>query len=247
MILPTGHLQSPREPNLPKNVIAEAKLRSRNNPVARGISNPQRPCHPCGEPAREARAITNESPRTSQVDTISDLDWVQKRRFVFRRPLVRTTHGRLHFWTQSHLVPPRAAWRASRGGLSVNDFIKLMTVQSIRRGSLLPWPTRGFYWLKPRGCFGSCRGPFGTPLHQEVACLSGERNTDILDGLNFKPKAAPPQVASAPARAADEGNTIPSRQSRCASLDFNENTLALFAQGARRLATSSTGGSHALP
>jgi histidinol dehydrogenase len=76
----------------------------------------------------EARTITNRlAPEHLTVDAASDLDWVQNAGSVFHRPLVCAAHGRLHL-RPNHTLPTGGMARV-RGGLSVNDFVKLITVQ----------------------------------------------------------------------------------------------------------------------
>ena len=112
---------------LAKDVIAEAKLRSRNNPVARE-SLTRNGVVILASSAREARAITNRiAPEHLTVDTISDLDWVQNAGSVFvgrwsAQPMGDYISG------PNHTLPTGGMARV-RGGLSVNDFVKLITVQ----------------------------------------------------------------------------------------------------------------------
>ena len=113
--------------DLAKEVIAETKLRSRNNPIARqalarnGLAI-------IATSLDEARAITNRlAPEHLTVDSASDLDWVQNAGSVFvgrwsAQPMGDYISG------PNHTLPTGGMARV-RGGLSVNDFVKLITVQ----------------------------------------------------------------------------------------------------------------------
>lgn len=113
--------------DLAKAVIAEAKLQSRANPIARQALD----CngvviHASG--AAEAHEITNRlAPEHLTVDTAKDLDWVENAGSVFvgrwsAQPMGDYISG------PNHTLPTGGMARV-RGGLSVNDFIKLITVQ----------------------------------------------------------------------------------------------------------------------
>jgi len=113
--------------DLAKEVIAEAKLRSRDNPIARqsldghGLAI-------VASSVDEAHAITNRlAPEHLTVDAASDLDWVWNAGSVFvgrwsAQPMGDYISG------PNHTLPTGGMARV-RGGLSVNDFVKLITVQ----------------------------------------------------------------------------------------------------------------------
>ncbi len=113
--------------DLAKLVIAEAKLQSRNNPVAHealvrnGIAI-------VAADIEEAREITNRlAPEHLTVDSVSDLGWVTHAGSVFvggwsAQPMGDYISG------PNHTLPTGGMARV-RGGLSVNDFVKLVTVQ----------------------------------------------------------------------------------------------------------------------
>jgi histidinol dehydrogenase len=113
--------------DLAKEVIAEAKLRSRLNPVARQ-SLDRNGLVIVAANIDEARAITNRLvPEHLTVDAASDLDWVQNAGSVFvgrwsSQPMGDYISG------PNHTLPTGGMARV-RGGLSVNDFVKLITVQ----------------------------------------------------------------------------------------------------------------------
>ena len=113
--------------DLARAVIAETKARSRKNPVAReslrrnGVAIVARSIE-------EARGITNRlAPEHLTVDAASDLDWVDNAGSVFvgrwsAQPMGDYISG------PNHTLPTGGMARV-RGGLSVNDFVKLITVQ----------------------------------------------------------------------------------------------------------------------
>jgi histidinol dehydrogenase len=114
-------------PDLAKEVLAEARHQSRANPIARRSLDRNGVIFVASSP-EEARAITNRiAPEHLTVDTAKDLDWVQNAGSVFvgswsAQPLGDYISG------PNHTLPTGAMARV-RGGLSVNDFIKLITVQ----------------------------------------------------------------------------------------------------------------------
>jgi histidinol dehydrogenase len=113
--------------DLAKEVIAEAKLRSRNNAVAREALD-RNGLVILASSVDEARAITNRlAAEHLTVDAVSDLNWVQNAGSVFvgrwsAQPMGDYISG------PNHTLPTGGMARV-RGGLSVNDFVKLITVQ----------------------------------------------------------------------------------------------------------------------
>ncbi|MGO9434910.1 MAG: histidinol dehydrogenase [Terracidiphilus sp.] len=113
--------------DLAKEVIAEVKLRSRNNPVARESLGRNGVILVASDPG-DAHQITNRlAPEHLTVDTSADLDWVQNAGSVFigrwsAQPMGDYISG------PNHTLPTGGMARV-RGGLSVNDFVKLITVQ----------------------------------------------------------------------------------------------------------------------
>jgi histidinol dehydrogenase len=113
--------------NLAKEVIAESKLRSRRNAIARQALDRNGLVILAFNP-EEAQRITNRiAPEHLTVDADKDLDWVQNAGSVFigrwsAQPLGDYISG------PNHTLPTGGMARV-RGGLSVNDFVKLITVQ----------------------------------------------------------------------------------------------------------------------
>jgi histidinol dehydrogenase len=113
--------------DLAKEVMAAAKLRSRNNPVARQALD-RNGLVILAASVDEARQITNRlGPEHLTVDAASDLNWVWNAGSVFvgrwsAQPMGDYISG------PNHTLPTGGMARV-RGGLSVNDFVKLITVQ----------------------------------------------------------------------------------------------------------------------
>ena len=112
---------------LAKAVIDETKKRSRKNPVAREALE-KNGLVILAQNVIEARAITNRlAAEHLTVDAASDFDWVQNAGSVFigrwsAQPMGDYISG------PNHTLPTGGMARV-RGGLSVNDFVKLITVQ----------------------------------------------------------------------------------------------------------------------
>lgn len=113
--------------DLAQQVIAETKARSRNNVIAREALDRNGLVILAGS-IDEARQITNRfAPEHLTIDTAQDLDWVQNAGSVFigrwsAQPMGDYISG------PNHTLPTGGMARV-RGGLSVNDFVKLITVQ----------------------------------------------------------------------------------------------------------------------
>jgi histidinol dehydrogenase len=113
--------------DLAQEVIAEAKTRSRDNPVAKN-SLDRNGLVIVASSVDEARAITNLlALEHLTVDTASDLKWVENAGSVFvgrwsAQPMGDYISG------PNHTLPTGGMARV-RGGLSVYDFVKLITVQ----------------------------------------------------------------------------------------------------------------------
>jgi histidinol dehydrogenase len=112
---------------LAKAVIAETKRRSRSNSVARQ-SLSRNGLVILAADSEEAREITNFiAPEHLTVDSVADLDWVWNAGSVFigrwsAQPMGDYISG------PNHTLPTGGLAR-TRGGLSVNDFVRLITIQ----------------------------------------------------------------------------------------------------------------------
>jgi histidinol dehydrogenase len=119
---------------LAKSVIAEAKRLSAKNEVAR-VSLERNGLVIVAGSVDEARELTNRiAPEHLTVDELSDLDWVRNAGSVFigrwsPQPMGDYISG------PNHTLPTGGTARV-RGGLSVNDFVKLITVQRYDRQAL---------------------------------------------------------------------------------------------------------------
>ena len=115
-----------REP-LAKQVQAELKARGRSNPVARQALL-RNGLIVLAATSQEARELTNRlAPEHLTVDSASDLDWVRNAGSVFVGPWSPQPMGD-YISGPNHTLPTGGMARL-RGGLSVNDFLKLITVQ----------------------------------------------------------------------------------------------------------------------
>lgn len=112
---------------LAKAVVVETKLRAKENPVAK-TSLEKNGWVIVAADVQEAREITNRlAPEHLTVDAMSDLEWIENAGSVFvgrwsAQPLGDYISG------PNHTLPTGGQARV-RGGLSVNDFVKLLTVQ----------------------------------------------------------------------------------------------------------------------
>ena len=119
---------------LVKAVVTETKRLSGKNPVARASLERNGLVILAGS-LEEARELTNRiAPEHLTVDDASDLNWVRNAGSVFigrwsPQPMGDYISG------PNHTLPTGGTARV-RGGLSVNDFVKLITVQKYDRQAL---------------------------------------------------------------------------------------------------------------
>ena len=112
---------------LAQQVIAETKQRSRNNPVAKQALKDNGYIF-LASSKKEAQVITNRlASEHLSVDSEADLVWIQNAGSVFignhsSQPMGDYISGPNH-------TLPTGGMATTRGGLSVNDFVKLITVQ----------------------------------------------------------------------------------------------------------------------
>ncbi len=113
--------------DLARQVIAEVRERSRKNPTARAALA-RKGVALVAANLEEARALTNRlAPEHLTVDSQDDLAWIENAGSVFvgrwsAQPLGDYISG------PNHTLPTGGMARV-RGGLSVHDFLKLVTVQ----------------------------------------------------------------------------------------------------------------------
>jgi histidinol dehydrogenase len=113
--------------DLAKAVIAETKLRSGNNPVAREALKRNGYAFVAGSYEEVCDIANWLAPEHLTVDSVKDLEWVDNAGSVFvgrwsAQPMGDYISG------PNHTLPTGGMARV-RGGLSVNDFVKLITVQ----------------------------------------------------------------------------------------------------------------------
>ena len=152
------------QPSLAKAVIAEVKQRARENKIATAaLTN-----HGLAIVARsldEAHELTNRiAPEHLTVDSAADLAWVRNAGSVFigrwsAQPLGDYVSG------PNHTLPTSGLARV-RGGLSVFDFVKLVTVQE--------YSERGVQQLGPAAL--SLANAEGLTAHAEAIRVRGVRD-----------------------------------------------------------------------
>jgi histidinol dehydrogenase len=121
-------------PDLAAEVMSETKIRSRENPIARQ-SLDRYGLVILASDTDEARRITNQlAPEHLTVDDANDMKWVENAGSVFvgrwsAQPMGDYISGPNH-------TLPTGGMAHVRGGLSVYDFIKLITVQEYSQNAL---------------------------------------------------------------------------------------------------------------
>ena len=119
---------------LARSVVAEVKQQTRSNPIAReAIRN--NGCAIVARTADEAHDITNRlAPEHLTIDTEADLAWVRNAGSVFVGPCSAQPLGD-YISGPNHTLPTSGLARV-RGGLSVADFLKIVTVQQYAPNAL---------------------------------------------------------------------------------------------------------------
>ncbi|MDR3723213.1 MAG: histidinol dehydrogenase [Terracidiphilus sp.] len=137
---------------LAREVIAEAKTQAKENPVAK-TSLAKNGWAIVASDVDEARAITNRlAPEHLTVDSMRDLDWVENAGSVFvgrwsSQPMGDYISG------PNHTLPTGGQARV-RGGLSVNDFVKLVTVQEYTSAAMKTLGPKAALLAQAEGLFG---------------------------------------------------------------------------------------------
>jgi len=138
--------------DLAREVIADLKQRMKTNPVAK-TSLTRNGVVIIAADAAEARAITNRlAPEHLTVDSLRDLDWVENAGSVFvgrwsAQPMGDYISG------PNHTLPTGGTARL-RGGLSVNDFIKLITVQEYSAAAMRDLGPKAILLAEAEGLLG---------------------------------------------------------------------------------------------
>ncbi len=119
---------------LAKAVAAEVKQQSAPNEIA-AQSIAAQGCIFVTKTVTEARELTNRlAPEHLSVDSEADLAWVENAGSVFVGPFSPQSMGD-YVSGPNHVLPTGRAGRI-RGGLSVLDFVKIITVQTYTRAAL---------------------------------------------------------------------------------------------------------------
>jgi histidinol dehydrogenase len=119
---------------LAKNVAAQIKIQARGNAVAKQALGAQG-CIFVTATVRDAQELTNRlAPEHLTVDTANDLKWVRNAGSVFVGDHSPQSMGD-YVSGPNHVLPTGRVGRV-RGGLSVMDFVKVITVQEYTRQGL---------------------------------------------------------------------------------------------------------------
>jgi histidinol dehydrogenase len=119
---------------LAKDVAAEVKVQAKGNAIAKQSLAAQG-CIFVTATVREAQELTNRlAPEHLTVDTAADLKWVRNAGSVFVGEYAPQSMGD-YVSGPNHVLPTGRVGRV-RGGLSVMDFVKVITVQQYTRKGL---------------------------------------------------------------------------------------------------------------
>jgi histidinol dehydrogenase len=137
---------------LAREVVAETGQRSRTNPTAKEALKHNGYIFLAGS-KEEAQAITNRlAPEHLTIDSADDLEWVQNAGSVFigqhsPQPMGDYISGPNH-------TLPTGGMATVRGGLSVNDFVKLITVQEYSAEALVQLGPHAIRLAEAEGLIG---------------------------------------------------------------------------------------------
>ena len=119
---------------LAKQVERESKSQAKNNPLAKISLKARGTIFLCGS-VEESHTITNRlAPEHLTVDTMADLDWVTNAGSVFVGNHSPQSMGD-YISGPNHVLPTGRVGRM-RGGLSIMDFLKVITVQNYSAAGL---------------------------------------------------------------------------------------------------------------
>ena len=194
--------------SLASAVLAEAKRQSRDNPIAREALE-RNGLAIVASSVDEAHAITNRiAPEHLTVDATIDLDWVRNGGSVFigrwsAQPLGDYISG------PNHTLPTGGMARV-RGGLSVYDFVKVITVQEYSAQALRTLGPPATLLAEAEGLVGHAdairtRLQRGGPVAEPATALHPVPRARVLQMKEYHP---------------------PLGSRDALRLDFNENTLA---------------------
>jgi histidinol dehydrogenase len=137
---------------LAKGVAAEVKNQARENAVAKQALGAHGSIFVTAT-VREARELTNRlAPEHLTVDTAGDLKWVRNAGSVFIGEYSPQSMGD-YVSGPNHVLPTGRVGRI-RGGLSVMDFVKVITVQEYTRRGLRQMGTHAIALAEAEGLTG---------------------------------------------------------------------------------------------
>jgi histidinol dehydrogenase len=137
---------------LAKAVAVEVKARAKNNSIARQSLAAQG-CIFVTATVREAQELTNRlAPEHLTVDGATDLKWVRNAGSVFVGDHSPQSMGD-YISGPNHVLPTGRVGRV-RGGLSVMDFVKVITVQEYTRKGLKQMGPHAIAMAEAEGLFG---------------------------------------------------------------------------------------------
>ena len=137
---------------LAKEVAAEVKLQAKGNAIAKQSLNAQG-CIFVTATVREAQKLTNRlAPEHLTVDAASDLKWVRNAGSVFVGDHSPQSLGD-YVSGPNHVLPTGRVGRI-RGGLSVMDFVKMITVQEYTRKGLRQMGSHAIALAEAEGLMG---------------------------------------------------------------------------------------------
>jgi len=140
---------------LAKTVAAELKLQVKGNSVAKQSLDAQG-CIFVTATVREAQELTNRlAPEHLTVDTTNDLKWVRNAGSVFVGEYSPQSMGD-YVSGPNHVLPTGRAGRV-RGGLSVMDFLKIITVQQYTQEGLRRMGPHAIALAGAEGLFGHAK------------------------------------------------------------------------------------------
>ena len=137
---------------LGRAVLAEVKLQSRSNKLAKQSLNARGTIF-VTHTVTEAQDLTNRlAPEHLSVDAAKDLEWVESAGSVFVGPYAPQSMGD-YISGPNHVLPTGRNGRV-RGGLSVFDFVKVITVQEYTRKGLAAFGPKAILLAEAEGLKG---------------------------------------------------------------------------------------------
>jgi len=162
---------------LARQVQSETTQRAKHNPVAQQALTANGYIFLASTP-EEAQAITNRlAPEHLTVDTPADLHWVQNAGSVFIGPHSPQPMGD-YISGPNHTLPTGGLAQV-RGGLSVNDFVKLITVQQYTPAALAELGPQAIRLAEAEGLTGHAQA-IQQRLSQEHSPAPSKKPANLL-------------------------------------------------------------------